>query len=316
MIKVPTLYSCLLAACTILIFSACNQSGRVVDTPTAGHIRISVDETFAPIFESQVHTFENIYKNASIEAGYKPEGQVVQDLLNDTIRFAVLTRQLTQQETEELAKQKLTPRATKIAVDGVALIVHKENRDTTLTVQQLQEIFTGKVTKWNQLDPKSPDAPITIVFDNSNSSTSRYIVDSINHNQPLPANVYASKSNSSLVDYVAQNRNAIGVIGVNWISDRDDSTATNFLKKINVVGVSAKSNPTSPDDFVQPYQAYLFQGTYPLRREVFIISKEARAGLGTGFASFVTGDKGQRIILKSGLVPASMPVRLIGLRPE
>lgn len=313
--KLP-IYSWLLAAFGVITVTACNQSGRTLDTPTSGHIKISVDETFAPIFESQVHTFENLYKYAKVDAAYKPEGQVVQDLLNDTIRFAVLTRQLTQKETEELGKQQLTPRIIKIAVDGVALIVNKQNQDTTLTIQQLQDIFTGKVTNWNELDPKAAKGPITIVFDNSNSSTSRYIVDSINHNQPLPANVYASKSNSNLVDYVSQNPNAIGVIGVNWISDKDDSTATSFLNKVNVVGVSTKSNPTSVDDYVQPYQAYLFDGTYPLRREVFIVSKEARAGLGTGFASFVTGDKGQRIILKSGLVPASMPVRIVGFRPE
>jgi phosphate transport system substrate-binding protein len=83
-----------------------------------------------------------------------------------------------------------------------------------------------------------------------------------------------------------------------------------------VVGISKKDNPASVDDYVQPYQGYLAQGTYPLKREVFIISREARAGLGTGFASFITGDKGQRIILKSGLVPASMPVRIVGFSEE
>jgi phosphate transport system substrate-binding protein len=102
------------------------------------------------------------------------------------------------------------------------------------------------------------------------------------------------------------------VIGVNWISDRRDSTSIRFLKKVNVVGISRSDNPASEDDYIQPYQGYLAQGTYPLRREVFIVSREARAGLGTGFASFITGDKGQRIILKSGLVPASMPVRIVG----
>ena len=306
----------LLVTALAATFSACGSSGRELDTPTSGHIKISVDETFEPIFKSEVHTFESLYKYAKIDAAYKPEGQVVQDLLNDTIRFAVLTRHLTDKEKEQLASQKLTPRETKIAVDGIALVVHKENTDTTLTLDQVRNIFTGKVTNWRQLDPAAAAGEITIVFDNSNSSTSRFLTDSITGNQPLPANVYASKSNSNLIDYVSQNRNAIGVIGVNWISDRDDSTATNFLKKIKVVGISTSSNPASVDDYIQPYQAYLHQGTYPLLREVFIISKEARSGLGTGFASFITGDKGQRIILKSGLVPASMPVRIIGLRPE
>ncbi|MGV3539531.1 MAG: PstS family phosphate ABC transporter substrate-binding protein [Rufibacter sp.] len=293
--------------------SACNSSGgKVLDTPTSGHIRVSVDETFAPIVESHVHTFESLYKYAKIDAAYKPEASVVKDLLEDTIRFAILTRQLTPEETQVFDKMKITPRITKIAIDGVALILHKENGDTTLTLQQVRDIFTGKITNWKQLDPAAQEGKITIVFDNSNSSTARYIVDSITQKKPLPPNTFASESNSKLVDYVSQNRNAIGVIGVNWISDRDDSTTTSFLNKINVVGVSSNPNPASEDDFVQPYQAYLAQGTYPLRREVFIVSREARAGLGTGFASFIAGDKGQRIILKSGLVPASTPVRIVG----
>ncbi|RNI28614.1 PstS family phosphate ABC transporter substrate-binding protein [Rufibacter latericius] len=300
-----------------LAFAAfsCGQSGnKNTDTATSGKIKITVDESYAPIIEAQIQTFQGIYKYANIQAVYKPEVQVVQDLLNDTVRFAIMARQLNDREKAEFEKFKITPRINKIAVDGIALILNKENTDTTLTLQQVRDVFTGKTTSWRQLDPTAKDGKITIVFDNSNSSTARFIIDSINLKKPLPPNTYASTSNSNLVDYVAQNRNAIGVIGVNWISDRHDSTAISFLKRVNVVGISAKENPTSENDFIQPYQGYLAQGTYPLRREVFIVSKEARAGLGTGFASFITGDKGQRIILKSGLVPATMPVRIVGFR--
>ncbi|KAA3440147.1 PstS family phosphate ABC transporter substrate-binding protein [Rufibacter hautae] len=294
---------------------SCGQSGsKNTDTPTSGSIKISADESYAPIVDSQIQTFQGLYKYAKVQAVYKPEAQVVHDLLTDTIRFAIMARPLNDREKAEFEKLKLTPRMNKIAVDGIALIINKENTDTTLTLQQIRSIFTGKTTSWSQLDPTAKDGKITIVFDNSNSSTARFILDSINQKQPLPPNTYASTSNSNLVDYVAQNRNAIGVIGVNWISDRRDSTAISFLNKVNVVGISRSDNPTSVDDFIQPYQGYLAQGTYPLRREVFIISKEARAGLGTGFASFISGDKGQRIILKSGLVPASMPVRIVGFR--
>ncbi|GGK75531.1 PstS family phosphate ABC transporter substrate-binding protein [Rufibacter glacialis] len=294
---------------------SCGQSGNApVDSPTSGSIKITVDESFAPIVDAQIQMFQNLYKYAKVQAVYKPEVQVVQDLLTDTVRFAIMARQLNDQEKAEFAKLKITPRVNKIAVDGVALILNKANTDTTLTMQQVRDIFTGRKTTWKQLDPTASNGKITIVFDNGNSSTARFIQDSINLGKPLPPNSYASTSNSNLVDYVAENQNAIGVIGVNWISDRHDSTAISFLNKVNVVGISVKENPTSEDDYVQPYQGYLAQGTYPLRREVFIVSKEARAGLGTGFASFITGDKGQRIILKSGLVPASMPVRIVGFR--
>ncbi|WP_192822311.1 PstS family phosphate ABC transporter substrate-binding protein [Rufibacter sp. LB8] len=303
----------LLVAGLAIMGTACNQSGKVLDTPTSGHIKISVDETFAPIMEAEANAFQGLYKYAKIQAEYKPETEVIRALLEDTVRLVISTRHLTDKEVAELDKQKLVPRTTKIAVDGIALILNNENTDSTLTLQQVRDIFTGKTTTWKQLDPTNKGGEITIVFDSGNSSTARYILDSINQKQPLPANTFSANSNSKVLDYVAQNRNAIGIIGVNWISDRDDSTATSFLKNVKVAGISRNPNPTSEEEYVQPYQAFLAQGTYPLRREVYMISKEARAGLGTGFASFLVGDKGQRIILKSGLVPASMPVRIVSI---
>lgn len=302
------------ASIAVAAMSCGGSNNAAQDTATSGEIRISVDETFAPIMEAQISSFQSLYPRAKINAAYKAEAQAFQDLLTDSIRFAVVTRDLNTDERATFDKWKITPRVIKIAVDGIALVVNKANADTTLTLAQVRDVFTGKIKNWKELDSKAPADPITLVFDNSNSSTARFIVDSINQKQPLPTNTYATKTNKNLIEYVAQNKNAIGVIGVNWVSDRDDPTTTRFLSQVNIVGVSRSNSPATNDDYVQPYQAYLADGTYPLRREVFIISKEARVGLGTGFASFVSGDKGQRIILKSGLVPATMPVRIVGFR--
>ena len=295
---------------------ACNNSGKskIEDTPTSGNLKITVDEAFAPIIDSHVYTFQKLYKYAKIKASYKPEGEVIKDLLTDSSRLIILSRKLTPSENSVFEKIKLTPRVTRVAVDGVALIVNKANADTMLALSQLQQIFTGKVTSWKQLNAKSKLADITIVFDNNNSSAARYVVDSINKSNPLPKKSFAAKSNPALIDYVAKNPNAIGVLGVNWISDFDDSTVINFLNKIKVVAVGRKQDLSDPDSYYQPFQGYLAQGTYPLRRDLYVISREARAGLGTGFASFVAGDKGQKIFLKSGLVPAQGQIRLVTVK--
>jgi len=298
-----------------LTYTSCNNSGKpeISDTPTSGHLKVSIDESFAPIVDSHVYTFQKLYKYAKVDAAYKSESEVVKDLLNDSARVIIISRKLTPDETKVFDNLKLTPRVNRVAVDGVALIVHPDNPDTLLTLQQVRDIFTGKAANWKQVNNKKNASDITIVFDNTGSSTARYILDSINLKQPLPTKVFAAKSNPALIDYVSKNTNAIGVLGVNWISDRDDSTAISFLNKIKVVGVSKESNPGSTESYYQPYQAYLAQGTYPLRRDLYVISREARAGLGTGFASFVAGDKGQRIFLKSGLMPAQGQVRLVNI---
>ncbi|PSR55995.1 phosphate ABC transporter substrate-binding protein, PhoT family [Adhaeribacter arboris] len=302
---------CLLLAAGIF---ACNREGKIEDTPTSGNIKISVDEAFAPIIDSHIYAFQKFYKYAKINATYKSEAETVKDLLQDSARLVVISRPLTNEEKKVFEQQKITPRITKIAIDGIALITHPSNPDTTFTMEEVRNIFSGKVSSWKQLDPGSILSDITIVFDNAGSSTARYITDSVINKQPLPKKVFAAKTNKALIDYVAQNPNALGVIGVNWISDFDDSTSIGFLRKIKVAAVSSNPDKEVTDAYVQPFQGYLAQKSYPLRRNVYIVSREARAGLGTGFASFVAGDKGQRIVLKSGLVPASVPVRIISIK--
>lgn len=310
--KIKTLTTGALAG-IFLLFGCGGDPTTKQDTPTSGTINISVDESFQPIIESEISTFEGIYKYAHINAAYKPEGQVIRDLLNDSTKIAILSRELTAEEKAVFDKQNRVPRYTKIAIDAVALITNKENPDSLLTMEDLRKIFNGEVKTWQDLGEKTSLGDITIVFDNNNSSTARYVKDSLITGNALPPNTFASNSHEALIDYVEQNKNALGVIGVNWVSDFDDSTVVGFLNRIKVVGISKNPTPVTTEDYYQPYQAYIAQEVYPLRRFLYIISTEGRTGLGTGFASYVASDKGQRLILKSGLVPATMPVRVIGL---
>ncbi|PJJ48720.1 phosphate transport system substrate-binding protein [Hymenobacter chitinivorans DSM 11115] len=308
----PTGFSLLLSG---LLLAGCNQykgpAEDMSDTPTSGKLSISVDETFAPILQSQVDTFQKLYPAARITASYKPEAEAMQDLLSNKVRVAVVTRQLSAEEQAEFDRLKIVPRIARLATDGLAIVVHPSNADSLLTVAKLQDIFTGKIQQWPQVSGKKGLGDINVVFDTNHSSTTRFVQDSLTKGAPLTKRVFAAKSNPALLDYVATHPNAIGIIGVNWISDRDDASVQSFLKKVRIVGVSAKPAPQSADDYLQPYQAYLALKTYPLRRDVYLISREARAGLGTGFASFAAGNKGQLIVLKSGLVPATGQMRII-----
>lgn len=301
--------------CGLLLATACNRNpdnaGPDDDTSTTGRINISVDETFAPILKSHVDTFQQLYAYAHVTAAYKPEDYAAQDILTDKVRAVVLARQLNANEKSVLEKQKLIPRTTHIATDGLAIILHPSNPDSLLTMAQLSAIFSGQQADWKQVSGKSKLGPIDVVFDANRSSTTRYVQDSITHGKPLSKRVFAAKSNPALLDYVATHPNAIGIVGANWISDRDDAAVQRFLKRIRVAGISSEANPKSVDDYYQPFQAYLALKKYPLRREVYIISREGRAGLGTGFASFIAGTKGQLIVLKSGLMPATGQTRIV-----
>ncbi|MCB2409466.1 PstS family phosphate ABC transporter substrate-binding protein [Hymenobacter lucidus] len=298
-----------------LLLTGCNQQTGPVedssDTPTSGAINISVDETFEPILKSQIDTFQKLYPSARVTATYKPEEEVMQDLMANKIRVAVVSRQLNAAEQAKFNQLKIVPRIARLAVDGLAIVLHPSNPDSLLTLAQLQNIFTGKTQDWAQVSGKKALGSINVVFDTNHSSTTRYVQDSVTRGAALTTRVFAAKSNPALLDYVATHPNAIGIIGANWISDRDDASVQKFLKNVRVASISAQPNPQKPDDYQQPYQAYLALKTYPLRREVYLISREARAGLGTGFASFAAGNKGQLIVLKSGLVPATGQMRIL-----
>ncbi|MFD1873697.1 PstS family phosphate ABC transporter substrate-binding protein [Hymenobacter bucti] len=306
----------------------CNKQGSAddgsnpTDTPTSGHVSISVDQTFAPILESQVDTFQKLYPDAHIKATYQPEDSVMLDLLNDKVKLAILSRDLNDKEKAELTKQTMVPRITKIGTDGLAIILHPSNPDSLLTLTQLRGIFSGKTNSWKQIGAQNKLGDVNVVFDANRSSTLRFVRDSLLRGQPLTKRVFAAKSNQEALAYVAAHPAAIGVVGINWVSDHDDPKVMSFLKTVRVAAITARPNPTK-DDFIQPYQAYLAAYTpeqlrgnaalqrYPLRRDIYVINREARTGLGSGFASFIAGQKGQLIFYKSGLMPANMQARVV-----
>jgi phosphate transport system substrate-binding protein len=121
--------------------------------------------------------------------------------------------------------------------------------------------------------------------------------------------------NLDVVDFVSANANTIGLIGVSWISDSRDPKSLTFLEKIKVAAISTEDVPTAKNAY-QPFQAYIATGKYPLTRFLYMILSEPRPGLGSGFTSFVAGDKGQRIILKTGILPYLEPVRIVHVTGE
>lgn len=292
------------------------KNNTIDETVTSGNIKIAVDEAYQLLFDTEIYTFESFYKYAKINASYKPEGDAITQFMNDSARVVITNRKLTDAEEKLLTSKKIIPKTTAIAHDALAFIVNNDNPDTLIRYQQIADIFTGKISKWNQLDPKSGATDINVVFDNTRSCNTRFIKEKFDLTNDFPANCFAVKTNSDVISYVEKNKNALGIISVNWISDKDDSISHEFLKKIKVMYVGAKGDSEDNDNCYKPYPGNIADGSYPLIRDVYMINRETFNGLGTGFVQFVAGDQGQRIVLKSGLVPATMPVRLVEVKSE
>jgi phosphate transport system substrate-binding protein len=284
----------------IILFSigcaSSNENSEVIDTPTAGNISLSVDETLQPIADAQVDVFQHQYPNAKINIRYRSEAECVKDLYDDSCKLIVLGRQLTTEELTSFKNRNMNPPHTKIATDAIAIITNRNSKDTTFTYDQILKILRGQNGQYN------------IVFDNQNSGTVSYILGMTGEKQ-MPANAYAAKSNLEAVNYVATHDKAIGVIGWSWISDSDDPKTREYLSAVRLVSLGTKEAKTT--ETYKPYQLNLAQGKYPLSREVFIIQRLRSNGLSAGFNAFVLSEIGQTIILKAGLLPAHQQDRWI-----
>jgi phosphate transport system substrate-binding protein len=291
-----------------MVLSSCadrDKQGKVLDTPTAGSIKIAVDESLKPLIDAEIQAFEGIYRNAKIEVTYTSEGEAINAMMQDSARLAIVTRKLVDDEVKLLQRQTIVPYQLTVAKSGVALIANKITSDTVIDLTVLKALLSGKNEFIDGLSESQH-----IVFDQPNSGIIRFLKDTLGLTGGLSANCFAVKGNSAVVDYITKTKNAIGLIDLSWISDHDDSTTTAFLNSVKVMAILGDSVA------YQPYQAYLAQGRYPLIRNVEIISREARAGLGSGFMAFVASDKGQRIVLKAGLLPATMPIRIVEVNHE
>lgn len=304
-------------ALVILLFSCNQQPSQTYDeTPTRGNIKIACDESFKLLFDTEIYTFESLYKFAKINPTYIPENDLFNLFFNDSVRLIVTTRKLTKSEEDGLVGNNIVPKTTVIAYDALAFIINNDNTDTTIIYSNIKKIFTGEIKTWKDLNPKSELGDIAMVFDNEKSGNVRYINEKFELKQGFPSTCFAVNSNEEVINYVEKNKNAIGLLSVNYISDRHDSLTINFLNRIKVLAISAETDDGTTGYYFRPYQAYIANVSYPFRRDVYIISRETFTGLGSGFKQFVAGEVGQRIILKSGLVPSNMPIRLIQLSNE
>jgi len=300
---------------SFILFSCSQNNNSPTDTPTTGIIEIAVDESFAPIIEAEISVFEGLYKEASIIPRYTPETEAFKLLLDDSVRMIVVTRDLNAKEKKFFESKHFFPKSIKIATDGIAIILNNENPDTVFTTEMIQGILLGKYTYWNEINPKRKKEKIKVVFDNPNSGTVHYAIDSICNGKGFASHVSAVETNKAVIEFVKENPFSIGIIGGSWISDRDDSTCLSFLNTIKVASIT-KDSVINTENAFAPYQAYVALHQYPYVRNIFIILSEPRTGLASGLTSFITSDRGQRIILKSGIVPATQPVRLINVREE
>jgi phosphate transport system substrate-binding protein len=285
---------------TLLFVFSCQKKEGNKDTITEGTATLYVDESILPIIEDEQAVFETEYA-AKLHLVPQSEKEIMNAMLNDTAKMAILTRTLTPIEAKAFETKKIIPKIIPIANDAIAFIKNKASKDTIVALQDIIDFINGKPVP----------AIKGLVFDNANSSTVRYmnsITGAVIENQK---NIYSFKTNQDVIKYVAANEGMIGVVGMNWIY-QPPIDLEETVDKVSTLGVKSLKGT----EYVFPTQDNLAAGKYPLARRLYMINCQGYSGLGMGFTSFIGSERGQRIILKSGLVPERFPTRKIVIRKK
>jgi len=280
----------------LLLLNGClsydDQKKKLPDAWNRGTIHVSADESFKPVVDALVQVYEAGQPGTHFIVHYKPEAECLKDFANDSIRMIIATRGYTQSEENFMIdSMKVAPVSATVARDAIAVIISPQSTDSFFTMPELRQVLMGKFSK--KLIP---------VFDGVKAtSTVRFIVDSILKSDSLSPNSVAARSSEGVIDYVAQNPDAIGFIGVSWIGNKEDTAQLNFLKKVKIVRLESIDRP---GQYVLPYQINISRKSYPMVRDLVYTLKENYRGLGAGFADFMAEDRGQLIFKRSYLAPA------------
>jgi phosphate transport system substrate-binding protein len=286
----------------LVVFQTCkrNVPGKTFsDTKDSGTALFVSDESFAPILDQELYIFKNDHPKAEPRIVYKSEGEAIKFLTSDSSRFAFLSRSLDSDELVSLRARNLPVVVTKFAVDAIAIIVNGASTDTATSVSEIKKMLIGQAK-----------TDRSIVFDNPGSSLVRYLKDLTGEKDFKQKNIYALKSNKEVIEYVSKHPDAIGITGFSWLNDPDADYA-DAAKKVKILAIKDEASKTAPTQYFRPSQTTLYLKQYPLLRYLYVVNCTGRNGLGFGFEHFIRSDKGQRIILRSGLLPISIPERNI-----
>jgi phosphate transport system substrate-binding protein len=302
----------LLLVLLLLFFSACRQ--KASETTTSGHLYVLVTQSAAPALIEEINQFLNTYREQGAHITYSvvPSENAIYQFVNDTVRCMFSIRRLSTEERQHVSStSKFDLTEVLVAYNGVAAVVNQKNSVNQMTVEEIRDILTGKITRWEQLShPAMMRGRIEVLYQDS-SDISWYLAHRVLQGREVRRDVSRVYSSVQTLNSVADRRSSMGFVGVSWI----DSVGT--AVKVLKLGETSQPADTSfyvPSEalgkFFSPHPAYIYQRYYPLRGVVYFYARAPLESLASGFGFFVAGNEGQSLFLAKKLVPGTREIRL------
>lgn len=217
-------------------------------------------------------------------------GVGIASLINKTCNVAAASREMKAKEIDQAKKRGVNPKEIVVAYDGVAVIVNHNNPISQLTIEDLHKIYTGKVTNWKQLGGK--DLSIVTLSREVSSGTHAYFKEEVvqlgkkGSPEEFSADTLLLSSSQAIVEEVVNNEEAIGYMGMGYVSGR-----TKTVK----LGKAGEFYPADVD--------HVLKGSYPLSRPLYFYTDGEPQGTVKTFIDFTLSPKGQLQFQESGFVP-------------
>ena len=265
-----------------------NKKFEPEDSPTSGKIKMLCEEGFTLPIKREIYTFEELYDRAKVEVVFVNEKQAIEAFYNDCCSVILISRTLSSDEEKKFKAINVSTRPICIAKNAIAFVSGISSTDSVLSVKKIKALLSGADTSFN------------LVFDNENSGVTKFLKDSILQGKPFGKNCFAVNNTEELIKLVSERKNLLGVMDFSWISDTDETITKEILTKVRPLAVSL----TDKQKGFYPDQSNIQTKDYPFCRYTYLMRRSGDFTLGAGVVAFVAGQKGQLIMLKTGLIPA------------
>ncbi|MFB3895306.1 MAG: phosphate ABC transporter substrate-binding protein [bacterium] len=258
----------------------------------SGMIQIKGSDTMVNLGQRWAEDFMKKYPNIPVSVTGGGSGTGFAALINGTCDIAEASRSIEPKEITLAQSRKIVPVEQKVGLDGLTVVVNPKNPVSKLTIDQLSDIFTGKIKNWSQVGGKP--GTIVILSREVNSGTHVYFKEHVlRHGNAKGPEEYAPDalllpSSQAIADEVASNPNAIGYYGMGYLSPKQKAILVAKDKS------SAYINPTVDN---------VINGTYPISRPLFMYTNGKPQGNVKLFIDYVLSAEGQQIVSKLDFVP-------------
>jgi phosphate transport system substrate-binding protein len=293
---------------TALVMEGCGGREPGSASITRGSFRLGCDEALLPVMQHEIREFTSLYTDAKVTLRDAEAREIIAEFAVDSIRTIVCARELNKEERDALAAAKVSIQEYLVARSAVAVIAHKGVPVTQLRVGELDTIFSGTITRW----PGKRGMMIELAVCGLNSSVNEVFRKSILGGGGFDPAARSFSTGKELLSYVGGTPGALGILGLNSLTGNDGG-----VHVIAVATFAMRPDSTyAPQEYYSPHPAYIYQGYYPVIAPVYVYTRNIEQDVSMGFIAFLTSAAGQKVFQNDGLVPATMPVRLVHLTSQ